>query len=210
MTVYYIDGYNLMFRALRAGDDLQRQREAIIKDLQGKIHLLQLDAVLVFDAQYQYGGTEKTHLKQLEIVFTAEGETADEYILRKLKSASHPEKCVVVTSDKRLAWAARRRSAKTESVEEFLSWINKRCLNKIRRLKKAEPNPNPLKAPSIPRSLSISKEITPGDTIEERFAYYLKVFEEDLPPSLKEEIKQQRHLTDMERWLKAFESPDEE
>ena len=35
---YFIDGYNLLFRILRAGDNLQKQREEIIQDLEIKIN----------------------------------------------------------------------------------------------------------------------------------------------------------------------------
>jgi hypothetical protein len=109
-----------------------------------------------------------------------------------------------VTSDKRLAWAARRRLAKTESVEEFLAWLNKRFYNKIRRLKDAE-GLKSVKAVSLPKK-AIKRDIEPAETIEERFEYYLKIFEGELRDSPVKE-KETSHLSDMERWLKAFEDP---
>lgn len=198
---YYIDGYNLMFRVVRAGDDLQSQRIKIIKDLNAKVHLLQIEATIVFDAQYQLGETSRTHFKDLEIFFTAEGETADEYILRHIKGVSHPENCTVVTSDKRLAWAVRRRLAKTESVEEFLGWLNKRFFNKIRHLKEKE-ELKPPKALHLPKKpVKRKKEIK--EDPEDRLHYYLKIFEEKMGELKVEEPK--KRLSDYERWLKAFE-----
>ena len=60
-------------------EELQKQREAVISDLSKKISLLKLDASIVFDAAFQIGGASRTHYNDLEILFTAEGETADEY-----------------------------------------------------------------------------------------------------------------------------------
>lgn len=196
---YYIDGYNLMFRVLRAGDDLQKQREKIIKDLQAKIQLLALNATLVFDAHYQENEAQRFHIHPLEILFTAKGETADEAILRLLKAAPKPEQCTVVTSDKRLAWAARRRSAKTESVEEFLEWLNKRFHNKLRRLKQAKETSPP---PQLKKQKA-RQEREPGTSVEESFDYYLEIFEREL--GKQKPIKKDDALSDMARWLKAFE-----
>ena len=130
---YYIDGYNLLFRVLRAGDDLQKQRQEITADIGKKVTLLELEATLVFDSHYQKDGYVRSHLNSLEIVFTAMGETADELILQELKESAHPSQHTVVTSDKKLANLCRLRQAKTESIDEFLGWLNKRYKNKQRR-----------------------------------------------------------------------------
>lgn len=198
---YYIDGYNLLFRVVRAGDDLKSQRIKIINELQTKVRFLELSATLVFDAQYQHGEAAQTHFKGLDLLFTAEGETADEAILRLVKNSPKPDQCTVITSDKRLAWAARRRSAKTESIEEFLGWLNKRVKNKIRRLKEADKAPKALSLPKKP----VKRDLTPPQTEEDRFQYYLKIFEEELKQT---GFKIEDNLSELERWLKAFESPD--
>lgn len=133
---YYIDGYNLLFRVAGAGDDLQKQRQDIIQDLETKINLLELDVTLVFDAQYEQSESSRAHVKRLEICFTAVGETADDFILQALKAERRPTLHTVVTSDNKLAWLARRCHAKTESVEEFISWLNRRYKNKLTENKK--------------------------------------------------------------------------
>lgn len=224
---YYIDGYNLMFRVMRAGDELQVQRERIIKDLNTKIQLLALDVTIVFDSHYQYGDLQRTHYNHLEIIFTAQGETADDCILRVIKAAPKPEQCILVTSDKRLAWAARRRLAKTESVEEFLTWLNKRFKNKIRRQKQIKENEPKIIPPIVPRNIESPPVHPPAATPEECFDYYLKIFEAEMRsleqeerPRKTEEVRfksrkkkikpekksrEEQSLSDMERWLKAFE-----
>src|SRR5262245_23155228 len=130
---YYIDGYNLMYRMMRAGDDLKRQRESIISPLNKKFQVLNINASIVFDAQFHFGEGTRSHLLALEICFTDEGETADDYILDKLKASPNPRQETVITSDKRLSWRARRLLAHTQSVEEFLNALEKRYQNFLRR-----------------------------------------------------------------------------
>lgn len=224
---YYIDGYNLLFRMLHTGDDLKTQRSALIDDLAAKINFLGLEATLVFDSHYQPEETSRSHIDHLEIVFTAVGETADEFILQEIKEARGPSQETVVTSDKKLAWLCRRRLAKSEPVEEFLAWLNKRCKNK-RRIQKTPIKSKvqvALEKPSPPKK-------TPQlhDVPEKCFDYYLETFEKESAEIVVSEAakKQERrgkkgrspnpkskkapvtpeeaYKSDMERWLRAFEN----
>ena len=179
---YYIDGYNLLFRVHPSGEEFKEQRQRIIHDLSQKIDLLEIDATIVFDATFQIGESSRSHYKQLEIVYTDEGETADEYIVNELKSTPNPSQETIVTSDKKLAWYARRQNSKTESVEEFITWLNNRYKNKLNQLKKARVQPKtPLKK-TIPQKSAVSPD-TPlkipsvAITAEECFQYYLNAFE---------------------------------
>lgn len=187
---YYIDGYNLLFRITRAGDDLQKQRQKIIDELASKINFIGLDATLVFDAHYYAGDSVRKHMHRMEIVFTAEGQTADEYILQRLKEAAHPARETVATSDNKLAWLSRRRLAHTQSIEEFVVWLNKRYRNKVRAassrktrqlspLIPAKPAAAGHQAPA--RGAPIS---TPAShaTPAECFDMYLEIFESSLGP----------------------------
>ncbi|HEY4832659.1 MAG TPA: NYN domain-containing protein [Waddliaceae bacterium] len=166
---YFIDGYNLMFRRLRAGTDLKTQRTYIIKELDESTSILQLDITLVFDAQYQCGIGSRSHFHCLEICFTDEGETADEYILKALKRMAKPQQETVVTSDKKLASHTRRYSAKTETVEKFMSWLTKRRQNKERQENRLQPT---ILIPSISRKPLLNPKYE-SDT--ER---WLRIFEE--------------------------------
>lgn len=217
---YYIDGYNLMFRSSGADDDLQIKRQRLILDLSNKIQFLQLNVTLVFDAQYQYGEGSRIHYENLEVFYTAAGETADEYILSELKAEGGLEKYTVVTSDKKLAWLARRRHARTETVEEFLDWLGKRYRNKIKKLKRG-PQPTP-SSKTIPKQITkhpLKKIPSKEASVEECFEFYLEIFEKQIaeqpqkkknkksslkknnPPPKKEE----EFLSEMERWLRIFE-----
>ncbi|BBI17997.1 NYN domain-containing protein [Neochlamydia sp. S13] len=221
---YFIDGYNLMFRVLKADNELQAQREAIIQDLNKKIHLLGLQATIIFDAHHQAGESSRTHLQQLEIIFTSTGETADERILQELKHSKNPRQETIITSDKKLAWLARRRNARTETVEDFLVWLNARYQKRL-KYSKQQASPLEVKQKSILRfsqkKTLLSKPLT---SVEGCFEFYHQQFEisfqsmvnahsikkKEGPHQAKRDSKDSNReldkgLTMMERWQKAFE-----
>lgn len=230
---YFIDGYNLLFR-VSAGDDLQKLREDVIHDLANKINLLELDATIVFDAQYQNTESSRSHLNCLEIIFTAIGETADEFILEALNEDINPSRHIVVTSDKKLAWLSKRSHAKAETVEEFIAWLNRCYKNKLRsrkdrQLKNTKIQQNAVTVKSIPKTPA--KTSPPlSSAPEECFEFYLERFEKDYlaikqeaadkaqrkflasktSPSKKKKTKavpknNEDSESDIARWLRAFE-----
>lgn len=234
MTHYYIDGYNLIFRLLSANDkDLRSQREKMIMHLNEMAVILDLDITVIFDAQYQTDESKRSHYDRLEILFTSFGETADEAILNEVKAELSPRHVTVVTSDKKLAWFARRCSAKTETVEEFNHWIKLRYRNKL-RLAKNPPNP---KAALITAKKPLLEEPTPPllpvpeSSADECFNYYLTCFEKEFNEwSAQEEQKKSERkqtkkshaldktkqkkdtknvkddgLSDVQRWMRAFQ-----
>jgi uncharacterized protein len=232
---YFIDGYNLLFRLSHDDKKLQNQREAIILDLNKKISVVKIEVSIVFDSAFQIGGRSRSHYDALEILFTAQGETADEYILEEIKNHPHPDQETVVTSDKKLAMRARHCFARTESVEEFMQWLNRSYKNKIRQKKKEK---RPLKQMEAPiRLRPASFPSIPEDAPLEAFAdYYHEVFEAEWKEIVKKEDMRKANLqhptaerrparrakrqidpfetaktveekaaTEMERWLKLFE-----
>lgn len=232
---YFIDGYNMLFRLLHGSEDLQSQRESFIYDLNKKISLLKLDVSIVFDSTFQIGGRSRSHYDSVEILYSAEGETADEYILDEIKNTLHPQQETVVTSDKKLAWQVRNRLAHTETVEEFIFWLNRAYKNKLKQVKKSKQPPSPPKLPPPSPSRSL---IPPPDAPLEAYAdYYTQVFESEWQEIQKKEQEKKalatpassskrpprkpRHprdpfqpplppevqeATEMERWLKVFEN----
>lgn len=225
---YFIDGYNLLFRLLRASNDLQAQRKKIIDELSTKIKFIGLDATLVFDAHYQSGEATKSHLKDLEIFFTAAGESADELIISELKRVADPRQETVVTSDKKLAWRARRKAAHSESVEAFMEWLNRRYKNKIRDLKEKRLS-LPIAALPVPllaAPLKADKPPTQKERAENCTDYYAEIFEreyakslQDVPQKVKRPLNKspakrrkqpllkaiEDTRSDMERWEDIFE-----
>lgn len=187
---YFIDGYNLLFRIVpHSQNDLQYERRSIIQDLNKKISLLKLDVSIVFDANFQIGESSRSHYDQLEIFFTAEGETADDYILNEIKNSFYPQKETVVTSDKTLALRVRNRSAETQSVEEFMLWLNRSYKNKIHQLKKDKQKPPSSIAPLITVTKPSHPLTTPKNTSIEAYTdYYTQIFESKWQEMVKEEV----------------------
>ncbi len=230
---YYIDGYNMLFRLLHAGDDLRTQRQELVRDLQLKVNLIKLEATLVFDSHYQPDEGSRSHLDMLEIVFTPLGETADEYIVQELKEIHSPANVTVVTSDKKLAWLCRRRLAKTESVEDFVTWLNKRYRNKLRPQKDKPTAPaTVLKVTTPPPSPKSEEPPKKQATAEECFGYYLETFAKQAAAVEDQRVERvaqragrrnkkpkpkprtvdpaEAYLSDQERWQRVFEHREEE
>lgn len=194
---YYIDGYNLLFRLMYAGENLQSLREQFIQDLNKKASLLKLDITLVFDAPFQDGEGSRTHYDALEIQFTSYGESADEFLISEIKQCPHPQRETVVTSDKRLAWKVRSKSAHTETVETFIDTVNRMYRNKLKQLKSSpvQRRKMPLSAANSP--VAVSAEPMPPSTspqipssstsTEECREYYEHVFEASYSKLLEEE-----------------------
>lgn len=209
---YLIDGYNLLFRNLKAGDTLHDKRQELTASLEKKLGVLGINATLIFDSHYREDEGSRGHLHNLEIIFTNHGETADAYILKMLKESPSPQTYTVVTSDKVLARLCRLKLAHTEEVDAFLQLINRRYKNKIHPPTPALQPIQPVeKAPPLP-----VKKVPAKGSID----YYLEQFEQEtiepapkekpakeLPKKKERKIKPQpdQGLSDEERWLKAFE-----
>lgn len=222
---YYIDGYNVLFRMNHESRRLQALREQLIQDLNRKISLLNLNVTVVFDAMYFEGGRSRSNFDALTILFTASGESADKYIIDAILNSPNRKREVVVTSDKTLALHVRHLSAKVESVEEFLRWLNNSYENRLKGPKKEKS-----KLKIIPKTVV---EVEPPKPKEGEADYYQQVFElefeqireaEELKRKVKKESVVQKPRTpkvkrdpfqepplvlneadEMERWLKAFE-----
>lgn len=201
---YYIDGYNVLFRLLHPGEELQKAREHLIDDLGQKINTLGLDAVLVFDSHFQDEDITSSHLDQMRIVYTAKGQTADEFILHEIKESVFPQQMTVVTSDKKLATLCKRRLGRAESVEEFMSLLNRRYKNKLK------PKSETQELPKIP----VKKEVpTPSRSSEPEkiFDYYLNAFETELEAMPAPAISSKKRYKAKERKIpKAPENPSYE
>lgn len=224
---YYVDGYNLLFRLLGgASKNLKEERKQLITNLEAKADFLSLDISLVFDAQYRPGEESRFHFYALEIIYTPEKMTADEFILNTISRKKNLRQITVVTSDKILAWHARRLGVHTEGVEEFFSSINSR----YKKRKNTKTSAAKLKKSTILAS-EISQEITVQNpklvALEGSLDYYLDIFEQGFQkiqtekkekklsssPFLKKKrivkkvIQEDRFvgLNEADRWLKIFE-----
>ncbi len=183
---YFLDGYNLLFRSIDDDKELQQQREELLKDLTEKLELLSLDVSIVFDAAYSPGGVSRTRTRHVEVIYTAAGESADSYIVEELAHCTQAHQETVITSDKKLAWQARRCGAKTIDIETFVTWLDSRYRNKIRKQrKKKEVVDTPTRAITRVPTAPVQAEPPPKQTPEGCFDYYAQAFEkrfQELPP----------------------------
>jgi len=217
---YIIDGYNLLFRILAIGKNLSEQRDTIIKSLNKKIQALEIEIAIVFDSGFNIDESPKTHYNHLEIQFTSQGVTADEWIINKVKRSAHPETLIVVTSDKKLALSVRHHLGKTETVEEFVTTLNQRYKNKQQSLKQEAQESEKTEKTTLKRALKQTTEPKKAQAKvtlkpDECFEFYLQEFEDNfnrlaIAKPVKKAKKQTskekpKFQTDMERWQEAFE-----
>ncbi|MEC7839737.1 MAG: NYN domain-containing protein [Chlamydiota bacterium] len=220
---YVIDGYNFLFRNMVAGEELQLQRDAIIYDLNVKASTLNLDITIVFDAHYSEGDSTVTHYRNIEIIYTAEGMSADDHIIKSLKHVENPKNYTLVTSDNKLAWQARCQLVKTQSVEKFIAFLEKRSLNKQRQHEKPQRELPKLLKPKPP--VKQTRDPLPA---ENSIDYYEQIFTKKLKKitNTSPEISSQKRSelrnkkkqvpikkegeSDLDRWLRIFEKRSRE
>lgn len=207
---YYIDGYNMLFRYALAKRDFQTERENLINELNQKITLLNWDVSIVFDGTFRQGGRSKAHLEMLEILYSAQGETADEYIVDAISQSPHPQREIVVTNDKILASHVRHFSAKVESVDLFMQHLNRSYYKKLN---------HPVKPKLLPPKPPASTSITPKPAIalvipppqfkvehEREIDYYQRIFETEYQ-ILNEQHEKQRLAKKPAKKIKKAKKP---
>jgi predicted RNA-binding protein with PIN domain len=162
--MFYIDGYNLLFKVQKNHSTLQEARELIIRDLNKRLANIKLEASIIFDSTYTEGMGSHNSLDYLHVIYTAKKETADEWIFHAIKRSKAPHTCTVVTSDKKLSENIRAQNAKVLNVETFIIWLNKRQKAKATIL---------LQPQEVQPILKKTSSLREGSC-----EYYLKIFEE--------------------------------
>lgn len=205
---YYIDGYNLLFRLMHTGENLQSLRENVIQEINKKAALTHLNVSIVFDAPLKLGEGNRSHYDAIEILYTSEGETADEFLITCLKNSPQPHKETIVTSDKKLALRARHKSAHTVSVEEFIDLLNRRYKNKLSQLKRPQPAPRISSHQSLKQVPKAKQpEPVPKASAEECLDYYELTFQANYEKLLQEEKQQIAEKEEQKRKNKRRPKP---
>lgn len=134
---YVIDGYNFFFCIASQINPLKQTREQFIETLNAEISFHNFDITLVFDSTRENGApfASKKMLSSMEVVFSPQGLSADEYILEMLSCCTTPQNEVIITSDRELAKKARYLGAKTKTIEEFLQYITKKKKHSEKEIK---------------------------------------------------------------------------
>ncbi len=200
--LFFIDAYNLLFRLRIPLENFQTQRELLIWELNEKNRRVGLDIIVVFDAQYQLSEESRSHFGTLEVIYTSQNETADEYILHAVKYSKIPKNICVVTSDKILANKAKLKGAQILSLNKFISLLQSRSKNKKENPEKKISSPALFqKSPSQTRisfeenqQPSPQEIVNPGD-----FAYYLEHFEKEYQEIQEKERKRRDSQSNLKK-----------
>ena len=100
----FVDGYNVInsWNKLRelSGLNLEVAREELIETMAEYQHYSGIKIIVVFDAHMvKTNSGKKENIKEVEVVYTKESETADQYIERRLDDIGRIERVRVATSD---------------------------------------------------------------------------------------------------------------
>lgn len=137
-----LDGHNLIGRT--PGLSLEREeegREILLRRVGAAWGSGRRQVVVIFDGN-RPGSAKETAFGGLRVVYSPEGRSADEEILRRV-ARSRRGQATVVTSDRRLAQRALDLGAGVESCESFLSRLERDAAGRGERA----PPPSPSLAP---------------------------------------------------------------
>lgn len=124
MKIFFVDGYNVInsWPNLKNIKDFSYEysRQQLIDTLQNYSEFKGYKMIIVFDAHMVKGSLEKKQKQgDLVVVFTKEGETADNYIERTVNDIGRKSEICVVTSDSLVQQVTFQRGAIRMSSIEF-------------------------------------------------------------------------------------------
>ena len=131
MRTIFVDGYNVVnsWPNLKQKKDssFEGARQTLIDKLHNYGVFKACKIVLVFDAHKVIGSLEKKEEvnKNISVVFTKDGETADSYIEKKVNALGRKHEIVVVTSDNLEQQTVFQRGAVRMSSLEFYNEVLK-------------------------------------------------------------------------------------
>ena len=117
---FLIDAYNLIFTAPVEAPTIEQRREKVIRLIGDYFNDRSLDATLVFDGKVSQDlPLNSYHIQGIKIVFSFDGETADDEIINIVSCSDKPKQITVVTSDAELKKRASLRGCHTMWINEF-------------------------------------------------------------------------------------------
>jgi uncharacterized protein len=116
-----IDGYNVLgvrgWAGSSSSEESEQYREQLIQDMSRYQHKKGHPITIVFDAWRERNEEHREHRSGVLVIYTREGERADQVIQRMARQYSRD--CVVVSSDLEIVATAKSHSALTISAKEF-------------------------------------------------------------------------------------------
>ncbi|PAB01573.1 NYN domain-containing protein [Enterococcus canintestini] len=126
-----VDGYNMIgawpeLVSLKKAEKLEDARETLLSLLSNYAKYEGLEIIVVFDAQFVPGITQRYTKYQLQVIFTEEGETADSYIERVAGELNNAlTQVTVATSDLAEQWVVFSQGALRTSARELYKAVQK-------------------------------------------------------------------------------------
>ncbi len=128
---YLVDAYNLLFRSTKKRGPLEQTRQQLIEELNEAVSKLNLQVILVFDgADKHFSHASRGHFNAVEVIYTPQGQTADEYISEEVIQSLKPAQITVVTNDRELAHRCKAHRAKILTLDQFISFLMKKKIKK--------------------------------------------------------------------------------
>ncbi len=129
MKIIFVDGYNVLnsWQELKIEKEysFQGARQRLVDILHNYVSFNNCKIILVYDGYKVAGNLEGKEIinKNLEIIFTKDGETADSYIERKVSEIGRKYEVYVVTSDGLEQQTIFQRGANRISTLEFYTEV---------------------------------------------------------------------------------------
>jgi predicted RNA-binding protein with PIN domain len=182
---FLIDGYNLLHAMglmnPRFGPHgLAKARNSLIGLLAGALGDQASGVTVVFDADTAPPDAQREFDQRgVHIEFARAGEEADDVLERLIRLHSAPRQLTLVTNDRRILLAARRRGCTEKKCEDFLDWLQRQYEAK-KKPSPAEPDEKSrgANAGSTERWLREFADLANNPALSELFPY--KDFESDM------------------------------
>ncbi len=119
---YLIDGYNLLWAIQKNGDESEPISDIQLCHIVGRyLKRISDKGEIVFDGCGPPDKRDFYNVSNLDVVFVGTGCDADTAIENKIQANTAPKRLVVVSSDRRIRDAARRRKSITVKSDAF--WL---------------------------------------------------------------------------------------
>jgi predicted RNA-binding protein with PIN domain len=120
-----IDGYNLMYRMEVTGS-LEQKREKVLEALAQFLSINPNEMLVVFDGRNNPSTQRGKEVKYgIKIFYSAQGETADDYIMEMIsKRTGKARTYLIVSSDREITNFAVKNHMKIASSDEFVEYLD--------------------------------------------------------------------------------------
>ena len=134
-----VDGYNVLHASRWLGSEWKGVDRAEFCRLLGSLARHSGERIIVvFDALPSQPDVGRAKATDLEVIYSGHGRTADEAIIKMINVSSGPRDLTVVSSDREIKAAARRRGCKVRAAGEFIK-ASARQLARARSKQNSEP-----------------------------------------------------------------------